>query len=72
MKIAVVGAGSSGIAAALQAAWNGAAVVLFERNATAGRKLLVTGSGRCNITNETVSADKYTCADPQWMRTMLA
>jgi predicted Rossmann fold flavoprotein len=71
MKIAVIGAGASGMAAALQAAWNGANVTLFERNATVGRKLLVTGSGRCNITNDGVNAAKYTCADPVWMETLL-
>jgi predicted Rossmann fold flavoprotein len=71
MKIAVIGAGASGMAAALQAAWNGADVTLFERNATVGRKLLVTGSGHCNITNEGVNAVKYTCANAAWMETLL-
>ena len=59
------------MAAALQAAWGGAAVTLFERNPAVGRKLLVTGSGRCNITNDAVSAAKYACADPAWMETLL-
>ena len=59
------------MAAALQAAWRGAAVTLFERNATVGRKLLVTGAGRCNITNQAVAAGKYTCADRAWMETLL-
>jgi predicted Rossmann fold flavoprotein len=72
MNTAVIGAGPSGMAAALQAAWNGASVTLFERNDIVGRKLLVTGSGRCNITNDGVSAEKYTCADPRWMETLLA
>ncbi|MBN1536294.1 MAG: aminoacetone oxidase family FAD-binding enzyme [Anaerolineales bacterium] len=72
MKIAVIGAGASGMAAALQAAWNGANVTLFERNAEVGRKLLVTGSGRCNITNDAVAPKKYTCADPNWMAVLLS
>ncbi len=59
------------MAAALQAAWNGAAVTLFERNEKVGRKLLVTGSGRCNLTNDAVAAGKYACADPAWMETLL-
>jgi predicted Rossmann fold flavoprotein len=71
MRIAIIGAGASGMAAALQAAWHGASVTLFERNEAAGRKLLVTGSGRCNITNDAVAAEKYTCADPRWMQTLL-
>jgi predicted Rossmann fold flavoprotein len=71
MTVAVIGAGASGMAAALQAAWQGAAVTLFERNAEVGRKLLVTGSGRCNITNAAVGAEKYTCADPIWIETLI-
>jgi predicted Rossmann fold flavoprotein len=71
MRIAVIGGGASGMAAALQAAWRGASVTVFERNAAVGRKLLVTGSGRCNITNDGVSAEKYTCADPEWLATLL-
>jgi predicted Rossmann fold flavoprotein len=72
MRIAVIGAGASGMVAALQCAWHGAAVTLFERNATVGRKFLVTGSGRCNITNDAVSAGKYICADPNWMEALLS
>ena len=72
MKVAVIGAGASGLTAALQSAWHGAAVTLFERNAAVGRKLLVTGSGRCNITNEAVEAVKYACADPAWMEALLS
>ena len=71
MTIAVIGGGASGMACALQAAWKGATVTMFERNPLLGRKLLVTGSGRCNITNDSVSAEKYTCADQVWMETML-
>jgi predicted Rossmann fold flavoprotein len=70
MTVAVIGAGASGMAAALQAAWNGADVTLFERNAAVGRKLLVTGSGRCNITNDAAAAGVYTCADPAWMEAL--
>ena len=57
--------------AALQAAWRGAQVTLFERNPQVGRKLLVTGSGRCNITNGAAVAEKYACADPRWMAILL-
>jgi len=71
MRIAVIGAGASGMVAALQAAWNGANVTLFERNASVGRKLLVTGSGRCNLTNEGVKAARYACADSAWLETLL-
>jgi predicted Rossmann fold flavoprotein len=72
MNIAVIGAGASGMAAALQAAWGGAQVTLFERNESAGKKLLVTGSGRCNITNDAIAAGAYACSDTRWMEILLA
>ena len=71
MTIAIIGAGASGMVAALQAAWQGAQVTLFERNTMVGRKLLVTGSGRCNITNGAATAEKYACADLHWMASLL-
>jgi len=71
MKIAIIGAGASGMTAALQAAWNGGTVTLFERNVSVGRKLLVTGSGRCNLTNDAVGAASYACGDTAWMEALL-
>ena len=49
--IAVIGAGPAGMMAAGTAAQKGARVVLIEKNERLGRKLLITGKGRCNITN---------------------
>lgn len=50
-ELAVIGAGPAGMMAAISAASNGCDVVLIERNPTPGRKLLITGNGRCNLTN---------------------
>ncbi len=73
MRIAVIGAGAGGIMAGLAAARShNNEVVLFERNPKVGRKLLVTGSGRCNITNAAVSAERYVCTDQAWMAEFLA
>lgn len=49
-KVAVIGGGPAGIMAAIAAAKN-AQVLLFEQNNMLGRKLLITGKGRCNVTN---------------------
>ena len=49
--IAVVGGGAAGMMAAIHAARMGADVVLYERNDRCGRKLRITGKGRCNVTN---------------------
>ncbi|MBP5404609.1 MAG: NAD(P)/FAD-dependent oxidoreductase [Clostridia bacterium] len=52
MRIAVVGGGASGIMAAYSAAENGAEVTLFERNEKLGKKVYISGKGRCNVTND--------------------
>ncbi len=57
--------------AAIQAAEGGGRITLFEHNPNIGRKLLVTGSSRCNLTNDAVSAEAYYCADQAWMETFL-
>ena len=51
MKIIVIGAGAAGCMAAIRAAEGGADVLLIERNEKIGRKLMITGKGRCNVTN---------------------
>ena len=47
----VIGGGAAGMMAALQAAWAGAQVVLLEKNEKLGKKIYITGKGRCNVTN---------------------
>lgn len=49
--IAIVGGGPAGMIAAIHAAKEGANVILIEKNKTLGKKLLITGGGRCNLTN---------------------
>lgn len=50
--VAVIGGGAAGLMAAYSAARYGAKVTLFERNDRCGRKLSITGKGRCNVTND--------------------
>jgi len=51
-KVCIIGAGPAGLMAAIFAAQAGARTIAVETNATAGRKLLLTGSGRCNFTHQ--------------------
>lgn len=51
-KIAVVGGGAAGQLAAIMAARQGGNVTLFEKNEKLGKKLYITGKGRCNLTND--------------------
>jgi hypothetical protein len=75
ITIGIVGAGPAGIMAALAAAATKGRrpphIVMFEANALVGRKLLVTGNGRCNISNTAATADRYTCADRAFIDTAL-
>ena len=59
MRIAVIGAGASGMMAAISAADRGADVTLFELNEKSGRKLLLTGSGKCNLTHTGIDGSEY-------------
>ena len=52
MKVAVIGGGPAGMMAALTAAESGAEVTLFEKNEKLGKKLYISGKGRCNLTND--------------------
>ena len=49
--VLVIGGGAAGMMAALQAAWAGAGVILLEKNEKLGKKIYITGKGRCNVTN---------------------
>ena len=51
MKIAVIGCGAAGMMAALAAAESGGSVTIFEKNEKPGKKIYITGKGRCNVTN---------------------
>ena len=56
-KVIVIGGGTAGLMAAVTAAQNGAEVLLLEKNDRLGKKLLITGKGRCNVTNTAVLQD---------------
>ena len=51
MKVVIIGGGPAGMMSAITAAERGNNVILFEKMKTLGRKLLITGKGRCNITS---------------------
>lgn len=52
MKVIVIGGGASGLMAAYAAAVNGNEVILAEKNEKLGKKIYITGKGRCNVTND--------------------
>ena len=72
--ILILGGGAAGLAAALAAAQAAPAarVTVLERNPKAGKKLLATGNGRCNLDNTAIAPEKYFTADPAALRPLLA
>ena len=68
-KILVVGGGAAGMFAAVFAGRTGGQVHLFEKNEKLGKKLFITGKGRCNITNSADLEDLFhaLCANPKFM-----
>ncbi|MEW5831777.1 MAG: NAD(P)/FAD-dependent oxidoreductase [Campylobacterota bacterium] len=65
--IAIIGGGASGLMAALFAARSGAAVTIYEHNASVGKKILASGNGRCNIINTSAGAADYAGQDPSFV-----
>lgn len=62
--VCIVGAGPAGLMASIFAARQGASVCIIERNTNAGRKLLLTGGGRCNLTHTGTIDDFVTACHP--------
>lgn len=60
----IVGAGASGLVAAIEAARGGASVVVIDANSKPGRKILATGNGRCNLTNTALLPQHFHSTSP--------
>ena len=64
LAVAVVGAGAAGLMAAIFAASRGSRVLLLERTRDGGRKILISGGGRCNILPSTLAPEQFVSAAP--------
>lgn len=71
-KIIVAGGGAAGMCAAIYAARNGAKVTIIEKNKELGKKLSMTGNGRCNISNLNMSERMYNSASEKRMKQWLS
>ncbi|MBA3025462.1 MAG: NAD(P)/FAD-dependent oxidoreductase [Sulfurimonas sp.] len=66
-KVAIIGGGASGLFSAILCAKNGAEVHLFEQNARCSKKILVSGNGRCNISNKNLSPNDFFGQNPAFV-----
>jgi len=70
--VIIVGAGAAGMMCAAQAGSRGRRVLLVDHSATLGERIRISGGGRCNFTNRTVSAENYLSQNPHFCRSALA
>lgn len=71
-NVAVIGAGASGIISAIFAAKNGNKVTLFEKQKKIGRKISITGNGRCNISNRNLDVSHYHGHNPKFLHNIFS
>ena len=70
--VIILGAGAAGLLCAATAAQRGLAVVVLERAPEPGRKILISGGGRCNFTNLDTAPERYLSANPHFAKSALS
>lgn len=69
--VIVVGGGASGLAAAIAASREGSRVTVLEHNDRVGKKILVTGNGKCNMTNRNMGSEHFRSENPGFVEQIL-
>lgn len=64
----IIGAGACGLMCAVQAGYLGKRVIVLEKNDKPGAKILISGGGRCNYTNQFASAEQFISANPHFVK----
>jgi hypothetical protein len=70
--VVVIGGGAAGLMCAIEAGKRGRRVLVIERNDRVGKKILISGGGRCNFTNLHVTSDNFQSANPHFCKSALA
>lgn len=68
----VLGAGAAGLMCAIEAGKRGRKVAILERSERAGKKILISGGGRCNFTNLYCQPENFICSNPHFQKSALA
>ncbi len=64
----IIGAGACGLMCAVQAGFLGKKVILLEKNTKPGAKILISGGGRCNFTNQWATAEQFISNNPHFLK----
>ena len=72
LDVIVIGAGAAGLMCAAQAGYRGRSVTVLDMGKKPGRKILISGGGRCNFTNENASPNNYLCTNPHFVKSCLS
>ncbi len=72
VDVVIIGAGAAGLMCAIEAGKRGRRVVVIEQNRQAGRKILISGGGRCNFTNLHTTAANFHSRNPHFVKSALA
>ncbi|WP_406665466.1 NAD(P)/FAD-dependent oxidoreductase [Gallaecimonas sp. GXIMD1310] len=70
--VVIIGAGAAGLMCAAQAGYRGRTVLVVDHAKQAGKKILISGGGRCNFTNLHASPGNYLCRNPHFVKSALA
>ena len=70
--VVVIGAGAAGLFCAIEAGRRGRKVLVVERNSQVGRKIIISGGGRCNFTNIFTSPENFVSQNPHFSKSALA
>lgn len=70
--VLIIGAGAAGMMCAAQAGFRGRRVMLIDHSDKLGERIRISGGGRCNFTNRTISAENYLSQNPHFCRSALA
>ncbi|OIQ25013.1 NAD(P)/FAD-dependent oxidoreductase [uncultured Vibrio sp.] len=70
--VVIIGAGAAGLMCAAEAGKRGRSVLLVDHAKKPGRKILISGGGRCNFTNYDVSANNFLCRNPHFVKSALS
>ncbi len=72
IDVVIIGAGAAGLMCAIEAGKRGRKVIILDHANKAGKKILMSGGGRCNFTNYSINAENYLSHNPHFCKSALS